>query len=388
MSLTTNAQRDGERGGDSGGLRVFAVSYRVDVAAGRSPDAFFRSLDRAVLALPLSTARPNLVVLPEFTGFANLFADPEGEAARAARNSDEALMTLAAAAIGDFPQLVERLGPQPPARLLLLWATHRLRHAFETACARVARKHGVWLIAGSAFADAAPDARGRLQPLSPEVYNRAQLRRPDGSLVGEAKKVHLTPEERDGGLCLSAAPLENLQVFDVAGVPVGIAICFDAFRRDVVAHLAAKGCRLLCQPAANDVGWADRAPVSGRYQPEEWLDALAKPLAYEASGIEWVASAMMVGNLLDFGFDGQSAIAARGPCPAGEPEKGYIGCRGTLAYRDHAHVAAVAPWAFPDPGGGDEERRAALRSLGRKLRPGSGDPIEDGYREGFACVDL
>ena len=95
---------------------------------------------------------------------------------------------------------------------------------------------------------------------------------------------------------------------------------------------------------------------------------------------------MMVGNLFDITFDGQSSITARYP-PEGTPERYYVG------NDPQPHFLALGPWTFPDPVEQDpsltpEERRAALEEQGNRLAPGSGDGIENGYVESYVWSDI
>jgi hypothetical protein len=102
----------------------------------------------------------------------------------------------------------------------------------------------------------------------------------------------------------------------------------------------------------------------------------------------------MVGNLADLAFDGQTAITQRGGT-AGSAATGegchYVG-NGSLQPEDPASAGnyagpkkeflALLPWVVPDGSRGD------LRAAGAKLRPGSGDPLENDYLEGAIAADL
>lgn len=95
---------------------------------------------------------------------------------------------------------------------------------------------------------------------------------------------------------------------------------------------------------------------------------------------------MIVGNLFDIVFDGQSSITAREP-PAGLPARGYVGDA------PQEKFLALAEWAAPDPGATEpelslEQRRARLIEIGDKLAPGSGDPLENMYHEEIVRADL
>jgi hypothetical protein len=99
---------------------------------------------------------------------------------------------------------------------------------------------------------------------------------------------------------------------------------------------------------------------------------------------------MLVGNLLDLDFDGQSAILARGhhgrlrhyagnahlDSADGDPRaaKVYVGGK--------PQFLALAPWI------GADGSRGALRAEGARLAAGSGSPQENGYLETAVYADL
>jgi uncharacterized protein (TIGR03382 family) len=98
---------------------------------------------------------------------------------------------------------------------------------------------------------------------------------------------------------------------------------------------------------------------------------------------------MLVGNLLDLSFDGQSAITGR---TGGAPPRAYIGNREKLDPRDPTaysvyagtkpHFLALAPWVTADA------PRPQLEATAGKLAPGSGDPRENAYLQTAVYADL
>ena len=95
---------------------------------------------------------------------------------------------------------------------------------------------------------------------------------------------------------------------------------------------------------------------------------------------------MMVGNLFDINFDGQSSITARYP-PNGTPLRAYVGNAA------QPNFVALGPWSTPDPIESDpaltlEERRAILETQGDKLAAGSGDALENQYIESYVWADV
>jgi hypothetical protein len=104
----------------------------------------------------------------------------------------------------------------------------------------------------------------------------------------------------------------------------------------------------------------------------------------------YAVNPMLVGNLLDLDFDGQSAILARGHHG---PPRHYVGdARLNRSDGDPSTAAvyaggkpqflALAPWVRPDG------PRAALRAQGAGLAAGSGSPAEDQYLETAVYADL
>jgi hypothetical protein len=99
---------------------------------------------------------------------------------------------------------------------------------------------------------------------------------------------------------------------------------------------------------------------------------------------------MMVGNLADLVFDGQSAITQRGGTRgagchyigngAFVPGEDQPGLRGYAGVK-HDFVA-LAPWVVRDGS------RASLRAVGDQLAPGSGSPRENDYIETALIADL
>lgn len=105
----------------------------------------------------------------------------------------------------------------------------------------LARGAGIALVAGLVERD--PDV--------PELlYDTAVLLERDGRLVGRYRKTHLYPTEhrwfRPGG---------ELPVFPLAGLRVGVAICFELAYPAIFSTLARRGAQLIVNPSAVPVGF-------------------------------------------------------------------------------------------------------------------------------------
>src|SRR5437764_6015637 len=104
---------------------------------------------------------------------------------------------------------------------------------------------------------------------------------------------------------------------------------------------------------------------------------------------DYNVTAMMVGNLADLVFDGQSAITQRG---LRGPGCHYIGNSAFVPGEDQEvfrpfvgrqpEFLAIAPWVVPDA------PRSTLRAVGSELAPSSGSKLEDDYLETAIVADL
>ncbi len=188
-----------------------------------------------------------------------------------------------------------------------------------------------------------------------------------------------------------AGALEDNKVFHLAvapppapPAPVCIAICFDAFYTDVVAHLDAQGCRLLLQPSYNDGPWAAYTEPGGLvWQAQDWLrGAVTDVQAVNSTNVTVVANSMVTGNFFSLAVDGQSGVFRRSAHPynATVPPLLYAGVDAAVVGTLYADVMALAPWAIEaDPSLPLPQRRALLQARAEAMAPGSGSPYENGY---------
>ncbi|WP_407569703.1 nitrilase-related carbon-nitrogen hydrolase [Deinococcus altitudinis] len=323
----------------------------------------------------LHPTRPNLVVLTELNGLPLVLRG--GSLAAATGNFEWAAALLF---LHHLPVTLPILLQEhvSPIRALQLARADSNAALYLNVCRDLAREYNVYLVCGST-----PMPRYRLDGntllrTGPELHNQTLMLAPDGSLVGAASKVCLTPDEEAGGLDLSPGVLEELRVFPTPVGDLGVAISLDAFRPEVIAQLEAKGCTVLLQPDANGSPWTGKEGIypagqTPRDQPLAWLESSWQVTA-TSSTIRYAVNPMVVGNLLGLSFDGQSAItgpAAEGPEPRSyamtAPRPGFL---------------ALLPWAEER---GDPE---ALREVGQQLKAGSRHPRENAYRTGVLHADL
>ena len=356
--------------------RAVAVQPQWRVSDYRS-EASFRAWMRGQLeaARPyLSPDKPNLVVLTELNGLPLLL---RGAALAARAPSFTAALGLTLLRHLPAAAWLAWRGRVRLVRGLQLALAPSTARVYLSVCRDLAREYGVYLACGSAPLPHFERRAGRLAISGGAVYNQAVILGPDGGLIGTADKVYLTPDEGPQALDLSAGRLGDLRVFPTPVGDLGVATSLDAFKGDVIARLDDLGATVLLQPDANGAVWTDKEqlpsnPSEARDQPLAWLDS-AWAAVQRAHTIRYAINPMVVGNLFDLAFDGQSAIVARSaeaPSPKGyvltEPRPGFL---------------ALAPWAVEGGAG-------RLRQAGRELAPHSGSPRENRYRTAVLAADL
>lgn len=108
-----------------------------------------------------------------------------------------------------------------------------------------ARKFGVWIIAGG-LPEASVDA-GR-------VHNTCAVVAPDGSVTARYRKIHMFDVEVGDGQryreSASCAPGDKPVLAEVAGVNVGLSICYDLRFPELYRALVDQGAEVLVVPAA------------------------------------------------------------------------------------------------------------------------------------------
>ena len=162
-----------------------------------------------------------------------------------------------------------------------IWQRATTLEDFAARLARIASRAGAY--AAGAFLERGP---------RPKVYNTTALVSPSGDLVGIYRKTHLFDaygyRESD-----AVEPGDALSpVFDIKGVKVGFAVCFELRFPEVFRELALAGAQLAAVPAA----W-----YSGPLK-EETLHLLARARAVE-NGM-YVAVAALYGQR----FTGRSLV--------------------------------------------------------------------------------
>jgi glycerophosphoryl diester phosphodiesterase len=175
------------------------------------------------------------------------------------------------------------------------------------------------------------------------------------------------------------------------GLGPGVDPCADV-RETYMSCLDALGTNLVMQDEANPGRWPAQS-AEGAWQPQIWLSSTWRAVADPEVSFDYNVTPHLVGNLADLPFDGQSAITQRGL--RGGRRCTYVGAREHLSGAPEndpeytkvyagrkREFLAMLPWVAPDGA------RSALRDMGARLAPGSGDPRENDYIESAIVADL
>ena len=108
-----------------------------------------------------------------------------------------------------------------------------------------ARRHGVYLHAGSILEQAAGE---------PRLFNTSVVFNPDGDIVATYRKIHLFDVVLDGVASYqesaNVAPGDEIVTVDIDGMTVGLAICYDLRFPELFRILALRGAEAIILPAA------------------------------------------------------------------------------------------------------------------------------------------
>jgi hypothetical protein len=391
---------------------------------------------RVEVAPRLARGRPNLIVFDEDQGLETLAIGPRGAAARAllrtgVKSCDgqpSPCATLASlqaldAGYGRALRYLERRFPQLHTELgrAFIAGTDEFVRVFMGTMAAQARRYGVYLVASNTQAPfrLTPDraavfalrdpSSGRVNavytPTSGRAYDQTFLWgprtiHPDApaplvNLLTVNRKVPLTSLEQALGFAAGPArgprARANLRPFPIPGTAarLGFATSLPAFAYgtakprhacdDVavsyVRCLDRLGANVVIQADANPGQWTgpDGSDSGERWQPLAWMGSAWRAVSDRTVHFAYAVNPMMVGDLSDTPFDGQSAILERG---RRGPGCHYVGDSSFLATEDDPALLeyagakpqflALAPWVVPDG------QRTALRSVGAALAAGTG----------------
>jgi predicted amidohydrolase len=109
---------------------------------------------------------------------------------------------------------------------------------------RLAARYRFWLVGGSYLESVEGQER---------LHNTSIVLNPDGEIVTRYRKLHLFDIEVDGKVyeeSATVAPGSETVLATLAGVPVGLTICYDLRFPELYRRLTARGARLITVPAA------------------------------------------------------------------------------------------------------------------------------------------
>lgn len=310
-------------------VQLCAVQAAWPLSAYADGAAFRRHLEGYLAQLaPLRRPEvPCLVAFPEFIGLPLVFLG-RVDRLQGCRSWKEAAGVTAQSCGEEVAAACSRWGVGP-VRGLLLARAEEIREVYAETFRRLAREHGVYLVAGSAPLPRADRDDGR-------VFNTSLLFRPDGALLGEQRKCY--PFEAEGtseGLDLCPASPSELGVLSTPLGRVGIVICYDAWQEDVMGTLAAQGAEIVVQPSANAGPWNE-------WQEEDWERGLLRQVREKPFRIG--VNPMMVGPVFAPGdeYDCQGRSSILGP-------QGYLARAAELPWSEYrkeelvVHLLEAAP---------------------------------------------
>lgn len=189
-------------------VQIALVQYQVSPADYRSEAAFARSVGD--LTARAAARGADIVVFPEYL---NVFlaAVPLGPSLAEISSLPEALALL--------QQRYDR--PLSIPEYLRLQSTNT-RAIMDRVWGALARRHKLWIIAGSSFV-AEPSAGPKAQ-----LFNRAFVYNPAGRVAYTQDKVYLTPFEK-GTVGLSPGDPADVRTIRAEGLDIGLTICRDTF---------------------------------------------------------------------------------------------------------------------------------------------------------------
>jgi predicted amidohydrolase len=273
-------------------VRVIAVQMKVDEAMYRDTASFRDAMDRLFrqVAARKATTVPTLVCLPEDVGLGLIFLG-QWDTVKGAKTIREAGDMLGARYAVQVATLAAGHKVSPTRALLMVANEGWLRNTYYDVFSALAKKHGVFLAAGSA---------PLCKPGSPDVRNVAVLFGPDGTVLNETAKVNLIPLEREAGLDLVPGSLDALTPVKTPFGLVGTAVCWDGFFPDVIGRLRDQSADIVLQPSFNPEVWTPEK--AAEWKTGLWAAAQREP------GLRAGVNPMMVGHLFDVRVEGRSSI--------------------------------------------------------------------------------
>ncbi len=140
-----------------------------------------------------------------------------------------------------LPEVWTYLGPETGRRD----AAETIPGPLSDALADRARQHGLYVHAGSVYERVAGE---------PRLYNTSVVYDPNGDEVARYRKIHLFDVDLDSDTAYNesndVAPGDEIVTFEINGVTVGLAICYDLRFPELFRILALRGAEVIILPAA------------------------------------------------------------------------------------------------------------------------------------------
>jgi hypothetical protein len=409
-------------------LRVFAIQFLQQPAEMATGADYARAIDCAIRAevLPhLAHGRPNLVVFDEDSGLETLATGPHAAAGRkllrhgvpSCKGQQFPCATLATLSALDtgYSRALTYLHPRFPALNQQLGrafvaATDTFVNVFMTTMSREAERYGLYIIAsntqapfdvtrsaaaikalGGPYLPTAGVAYDQTFIWGPRVVHKREPA-PMRNLLATNRKLPLTSFETALGFAPGPASgksaIANLKPFQIPGTKarLGLATSLPAFTfgadhnstacADIAVTymrcLSKLGANVLIQADANDGEWTGD-DGNEQWQPLSWMGSAYRAISDPSVHFDYAVNPMLVGNLADTPFDGQSAILQRNRAGAGCHYIGngsFIPGQDLSQYRAYAgaksQFLALTPWAVPDGS------RSKLKAVGAALAAGTG----------------
>ena len=326
-----------EQGLDRQKGNLLGVQPSMAAADYASEEAFHARLKRYMdAARDAGWLNPRtIVVWPEYFGTWLVSADEPAAVARA-RTMQAAMQRLAVHHPWGFIRgiLATRERERATASLLRFKSV-RMAAIYQSVFSQLAKGYGITVVAGSILLPGARVHNRVLQAGDGPIQNVLAVYRPDGRAEEQlVRKVIPTEAEQP---FVSAAPVEQLPVFETPAGKLGVLICADSWYTAPYERMKAQGAELIAVPSYIDErglwdapwkgynGGAPPADVDARdvgslSEGEAWhKHALAGRLS--ASGARYGINVFLRGSLWDMGMDGRSLMVQDGS-PRGEAGDG------------------------------------------------------------------
>ncbi len=391
-------------------LRLIAVGHRQSIDASVTYSTWFNQFNRTDL-YQLRSHEPTIIVFGELTGLMSAFIGTRGKLARTQSGTIQNSLSLLVQSYDK--QVTSYLRKYPNIFLtnaLELSLSDVMWRSFNQTFSSLSRSLNATIISATlgpriirstdpkdielyGDPDLYPNQTEVYLPLTKEIYNRAHIYAPNGTLIASRDKCHLTPAEIE---LLQLTPGEVEDNLVIKPNNICIAICADAFYLNVLSYLDSPNCAILIQPSFNTQMWAANiSSQSSVWQPLDWTHG---PLGLfeKTQNIQFSINTMVTGNLFsDMIVDGQSTINQR-----------LLKRRKSLDKQDNLYIGldwidvqdigkfqtlVLSQWARDDPREGNltkPERRQLLHEYAQELAPNSKSKNENKYADTVIWADV